>query len=112
MPEQWAKLLTTSAITQEDYEKNPQAVLDVLEFYTETQKRENEYGDGIMGNIPGFPGRPDDNKWADLLPKNNNTPVKNQLYPPNGNGYDMNKISPGGVIGMKSNNGMNGRPMD
>lgn len=39
MPEQWSKLLTSSAITQEDYEKNPQAVLDVLEFYTETQKK-------------------------------------------------------------------------
>nr|CAG8447718.1 10540_t:CDS:2 [Entrophospora candida] len=28
MPDQWSKLLTASAITKEDYEKNPQAVLD------------------------------------------------------------------------------------
>ncbi|KZT21791.1 Pkinase-domain-containing protein [Neolentinus lepideus HHB14362 ss-1] len=42
MPEQWSKLLTKSAITREDYQKDPQAVLDVLEFYTDHQKRELE----------------------------------------------------------------------
>ncbi|KAF5329233.1 hypothetical protein D9619_009313 [Psilocybe cf. subviscida] len=42
MPEQWSKLLTKSAITREDYAKDPQAVLDVLEFYTDHQKREFE----------------------------------------------------------------------
>lgn len=111
MPEQWTKLLTASAITKEDYEKDPQAVYEVLEFYTENQKRD-DFEDGMMGTIPGFPGQQDDNnKWADLLPKNN-MPVKNQLYPsPNNNGYDMNKISPGGITGM-GNNSMNGRPLD
>ncbi|KAH7922274.1 Pkinase-domain-containing protein [Leucogyrophana mollusca] len=39
MPEQWSKLLTKSAITREDYAKDPQAVLDVLEFYTDHQKQ-------------------------------------------------------------------------
>lgn len=39
MPEQWNKLLTKSAITREDYAKDPQAVLDVLEFYTDRQKK-------------------------------------------------------------------------
>jgi protein-serine/threonine kinase len=42
LPEQWTRLLTTSAITKEDYAKNPQAVLDVLEFYTDIQKRERD----------------------------------------------------------------------
>ena len=42
MPEQWSKLLTKSAITKEDYAKDPQAVLEVLEFYTDHQKREIE----------------------------------------------------------------------
>ena len=42
MPEQWSRLLTKSAITREDYAKDPQAVLDVLEFYTDHQKREME----------------------------------------------------------------------
>jgi len=42
MPETWSKLLTKSAITKEDYAKDPQAVLEVLEFYTDHQKREIE----------------------------------------------------------------------
>ncbi|XP_053312683.1 serine/threonine-protein kinase PAK 1 [Spea bombifrons] len=33
MPEQWASLLQTSNITKSEQKKNPQAVLDVLEFY-------------------------------------------------------------------------------
>ncbi|XP_053564662.1 LOW QUALITY PROTEIN: serine/threonine-protein kinase PAK 1 [Bombina bombina] len=33
MPEQWARLLQTSNITISEQKKNPQAVLDVLEFY-------------------------------------------------------------------------------
>lgn len=50
MPEQWSKLLTKSAITREDYAKDPQAVLDVLEFYTDHQKRElEEMGGPSMG---------------------------------------------------------------
>ncbi|KAF8305573.1 Pkinase-domain-containing protein [Clavulina sp. PMI_390] len=45
LPEQWTRLLTSSSITREDYAKNPQAVLEVLEFYTDHQKREyEEYG--------------------------------------------------------------------
>ncbi|KAF9234550.1 hypothetical protein BU15DRAFT_78907 [Melanogaster broomeanus] len=35
-------LLTKSAITREDYAKDPQVVLDVLEFYTDLQRREFE----------------------------------------------------------------------
>ena len=33
MLEQWNKFLTKSAITRKDYAKDPQAVLDMLEFY-------------------------------------------------------------------------------
>ncbi|KAH8915532.1 Pkinase-domain-containing protein [Atractiella rhizophila] len=48
LPDQWTKLLTSSAITKEDQAKNPQAVLDVLDFYTDMQKREREdFGDGL-----------------------------------------------------------------
>jgi hypothetical protein len=42
MPEQWTKLLTASAITKEDYVKNPQAVLDVLKYYTDVQQKEDQ----------------------------------------------------------------------
>ncbi|KAG0742206.1 hypothetical protein G6F57_006893 [Rhizopus arrhizus] len=45
LPDQWTRLLKGSAITAEDAAKNPQAVLDVLEFYAEQTKREEEeYG--------------------------------------------------------------------
>lgn len=56
LPEQWTRLLTTSAITKEDYAKNPQAVLDVLEFYTDIQKRERDdfgLGTPTMNLRPG-----------------------------------------------------------
>lgn len=56
LPEQWTRLLTTSAITKEDYAKNPQAVLDVLEFYTDIQKRERDdfgLGSSTMNLRPG-----------------------------------------------------------
>ncbi|KAL1753940.1 kinase-like domain-containing protein [Schizophyllum commune] len=51
LPDQWSKLLTKSAITREDYAKDPQAVLDVLEFYVDHQKREE------MGEL-GIPTQP------------------------------------------------------
>jgi serine/threonine-protein kinase CLA4 len=40
LPQEWEKLLTASAITKEDYKMNPQAVIEVLEFYSEHKMRE------------------------------------------------------------------------
>ncbi|KAI6785780.1 Serine/threonine-protein kinase-like protein [Emericellopsis cladophorae] len=34
LPPEWSRLLNSSAITKEDYERNPQAVFEVLDFYT------------------------------------------------------------------------------
>jgi hypothetical protein len=39
LPPEWAKLLSSSAITKEDYERNPQAVFEVLDFYSDLTKR-------------------------------------------------------------------------
>ncbi|KAI0408556.1 kinase-like domain-containing protein [Xylaria palmicola] len=39
LPPEWSKLLNSSAITKEDYERNPQAVFEVLDFYTDLTKR-------------------------------------------------------------------------
>ncbi|KAG9119693.1 Protein kinase, partial [Ceratobasidium sp. 392] len=47
LPNHWAKQLSSSVITREDYAKNPQASIEVLEFYTDHQKRENEEMAGI-----------------------------------------------------------------
>lgn len=39
LPPEWSKLLNSSAITKEDYERNPQAVFEALDFYTDLTKR-------------------------------------------------------------------------
>ena len=39
LPPEWAKLLSSSAITKEDYERNPQAVFEALDFYADLTKR-------------------------------------------------------------------------
>jgi P21-Rho-binding domain len=48
LPDQWNTLLKHSKITEEDATKNPQAVLDVLQFFTEQAKDDSghfEVGD-------------------------------------------------------------------
>lgn len=42
MPDQWNALLKGSKITPEDAAKNPQAVLEALEFYTEQTRLDNK----------------------------------------------------------------------
>lgn len=51
LPTEWEKLLTASAITKEDYKKNPQAVIEVLEFYSDIKMREQnpQYFPGASG---------------------------------------------------------------
>jgi len=45
-------LLTQSAITREDYARDPQAVLEVLEFYTDQQRKGNVAGDDFGAILP------------------------------------------------------------
>ena len=40
LPTEWERLLTASAITKEDYKKHPEAVIEVLEFYSDITKRQ------------------------------------------------------------------------
>jgi protein-serine/threonine kinase len=64
--------LKGSAITAEDAAKNPQAVLDVLEFYTEQTKREaEEYGES---NLRGAVERMSGDKWAALVREAKSSP--------------------------------------
>jgi protein-serine/threonine kinase len=66
LPDQWTKLLKGSAITAEDAAKNPQAVLDVLEFYTEQTKREqDEYG---SSHLRGAVENSGEDRWLGLMP--------------------------------------------
>ena len=41
LPTEWERLLTASAITREDYKKHPEAVIEVLEFYSDITKRKD-----------------------------------------------------------------------
>ena len=46
LPKEWEKLLHGSALTKDDFKNNPQAVIEVLEFYTDIKNRAdhpNEY---------------------------------------------------------------------
>lgn len=42
LPSEWEKLLTASAITKEEAQKNPQAVIEVLEFYSNQKVGNND----------------------------------------------------------------------
>ncbi|KAK3845966.1 MAG: kinase-like domain-containing protein [Linnemannia gamsii] len=64
LPETWTKLLTGSAITKEDYANNPQAVLEVLEFYTDETKRNEQEFEGVLpADAEG------DRRYLHLVPK-------------------------------------------
>ena len=54
LPQEWEKLLTASAITKDDYKKNPQAVLEAVAFYAEQRKREAQ-PDPYASSIPTAP---------------------------------------------------------
>jgi serine/threonine-protein kinase CLA4 len=48
LPDEWKKMLKGSAITKEDYVKNPQAVIEVLEFYSDIRRNANEQYSDMM----------------------------------------------------------------
>ncbi|KAI1105895.1 Pkinase-domain-containing protein [Jackrogersella minutella] len=106
LPPEWSKLLNSSAITKEDYERNPQAVFEVLDFYSDLTKRaENPqqypsltptpppgsqqnkqlgYGGGGASVAPPRPMPPAQRSYANL-PQQGGTP------PPRPNPPDMSQ---------------------
>ncbi|PGH18213.1 STE/STE20/PAKA protein kinase [Helicocarpus griseus UAMH5409] len=73
LPTEWEKLLSTSAITKEDYKKNPQAVIEALEFYSDIKMREQDpqYYGGMQDGQSG--------KSQNMMP------VGNSIAPPRPN---------------------------
>ncbi|KAK4123167.1 Pkinase-domain-containing protein [Parathielavia appendiculata] len=55
LPEEWTRLLNSSAITREDVEKNPQAVFEVLDFYSDMTKRAENNADPYGSPMPMAP---------------------------------------------------------
>ncbi|KAE8362184.1 kinase-like domain-containing protein [Aspergillus caelatus] len=60
LPPEWEKLLTASAITKEDYKKNPQAVIEVLQFYSDIKMREQnpQYSAGLASTLSNQQPKP------------------------------------------------------
>jgi len=52
LPAEWEKLLNASAISKEDYQKNPAAVIEVLNFYTENLVKQPDEPMGYSGLPP------------------------------------------------------------
>lgn len=51
LPQEWEKLLNNSAITKDDYKKNPQAVIEVLQFVSDQKMRDQHpemYSPGMV----------------------------------------------------------------
>lgn len=55
LPPEWERLLSSSAITKADYQKHPQAVIEVLEFYSENKLRDQQteaFAGGLTSGSP------------------------------------------------------------
>ncbi|EHK97091.1 putative Serine/threonine-protein kinase CLA4 [Glarea lozoyensis 74030] len=99
LPPEWSKLLNSSAITKEDYERNPQAVFEVLEFYSDITKRNDnpqqfssltptppvssnqnkQLGYGMSGGVNVAPPRPIQNNQRN--PSYGNPPTSSSPTP-------------------------------
>ncbi|KIX09919.1 uncharacterized protein Z518_01000 [Rhinocladiella mackenziei CBS 650.93] len=61
LPQEWEKLLNSSAITRDDYKKNPQAVIEVLQFVSDQKVREQHpemYSHGMVTPPASQPNKP------------------------------------------------------
>lgn len=82
LPTEWERLLTASAITKDDYQKNPKAVLEVLEFYTEKLvKRED--APQFSGSVTPSPTSESPNKGLGYTAGGNSV-APPRPAPPNG----------------------------
>lgn len=102
LPEQWTRLLTSSAITKEDYARNPQAVLDVLEFYTENQKR-GDWSATASATMPDYIGNL---KPSSSTPSNiSSVPTATRFGA--GTGYAGSQASSSGTSQLMARSGSN-----
>ena len=91
LPQEWEKLLTASAITKEDYKKNPQAVIEVLEFYSEHKKREQN-PDMYPSSIPTPPAMQQNNKQLSFSGSGNSVAPPRPAPPTDSQRYNTNQF--------------------
>ena len=88
LPPEWERLLTNSAISEDDYRKNPTAVIEVLNFYTEKMQGAGAVG-GAAGGTPGGPTT--DTKTTTIKPHYSaGTSIAPPRPPPPTNGLPRN----------------------
>ncbi len=91
LPQEWEKLLTASAITKEDYKKNPQAVIEVLEFYSEHKKRE-QHPEIFPSSIPTPPAMQQNNKQLGFSASGNSVAPPRPAPPSDAQRYNTNQF--------------------
>ena len=89
LPQEWEKLLTASAITKEDYKKNPQAVIEVLEFYSEHKMREENPG-MYPDSIPTPPAMQQNKQFG--FPSGNSVAPPRPAPPTDSQRYNTNQF--------------------
>ena len=109
LPTEWERLLNASAITREDYKKNPEAVVEVLQFYSDiTNRKDNpdiypqlmptppvstnqnmQLGHGGGGTAIAPPRPPPPTNYGQAQNSQNNSPTSRNGTP----GPDMLKTS-------------------
>jgi protein-serine/threonine kinase len=62
LPPEWERLLASSAISKDDYQRNPEAVVEVLNFYTEKLMKRAEDPQQYPSLTPTPPAEPQPNK--------------------------------------------------
>ncbi|PSN71142.1 Pkinase-domain-containing protein [Corynespora cassiicola Philippines] len=84
LPVEWEKLLTASALTKDDYAKNPKAVLEVLEFYTEKLVPRNDDPQNYPSLTPTPPANTGMDKQLGYGSGGGNSIAPPRPAPPNG----------------------------
>ncbi|KAJ3299661.1 Protein kinase [Blyttiomyces sp. JEL0837] len=92
LPDDWQTLLESSNISQDEITRNPQAVLDVLEFYTENLLSRREIQPSSRDNdrdldrdIAGFEGKPSSSGRRPSAPQISSSSSGPMSAPVNGN---------------------------
>ncbi|SPO02772.1 probable protein kinase CHM1 [Cephalotrichum gorgonifer] len=100
LPPEWSKLLNSSAITKEDYERNPQAVFEVLDFYSDLTKRQdnpNQYPGPMAGQSPNGQQKPygySGNTGSSVAPPRPAQPQQQQRQPGYNTGSQSSQVPP------------------
>ncbi|BFZ53004.1 Protein kinase [Savitreella phatthalungensis] len=82
LPDEWSRLLKTSAITREDYAKNPQAVLEVLDFYQKNRKLDAMHDLRAVSQAPTPTMSRDNSNQGAYSPGDVAPPMQRQITPP------------------------------